>query len=449
MAHHRVAVRGPHGLGKSCLASWVVLWAVLTEDDCKVPTTASAWRQLTKFLWPEVHKWAARLRWDIIGRPPFNYRELLSMSIKRGDTCEAFASASDRPEAIEGAHARRVVYIYDEAKAIADETFDATEGAFSGAGADTDREAYALAISTPGEPRGRFYEIHTRKPGYEDWNVRHVTIEEAIAANRISVDWVQQRARQWGENSAVYQNRVLGEFATSDESSIIPLAWVEAAIERWKVWADEGFPGQFTGVGIDVGGGEEGSDKTVFALCYDYTKIKELRRYPCVDPMTSTMEVVGHAAGLIRRTRATAMVDAIGIGAGVYHRLVEQDLPAKAFVASHGTKYTDQSGELGFTNWRAAAWWITREMLEPGSSLNICLPDDDELIGDLTAPKLKRITSGSKLQVEGKDEIHKRLGRSTDSGDAVVQILVGPYLCKESDEHSEVIYQPTPIGVQW
>ena len=54
--HKRVCVRAPHGAGKSCLMSWVILWFALTrdalEDDWKIPTTASAWRQLTKFLWP-------------------------------------------------------------------------------------------------------------------------------------------------------------------------------------------------------------------------------------------------------------------------------------------------------------------------------------------------------------------------------------------------------------
>ena len=64
------------------------------------------------------------------------------------------------------------------------DTFDAAEGAFSSVGADLDGVGYALAISTPGEPNGRFYDIHARKPGYEDWWVRHVTLAEAIAAGR-------------------------------------------------------------------------------------------------------------------------------------------------------------------------------------------------------------------------------------------------------------------------
>src|SRR4030042_3425555 len=59
--YSRVAVRSPHGAGKTTLASVMVHHSVLTaEEDCKVPTTASAWRQLEKYLWPEIRK-SARL----------------------------------------------------------------------------------------------------------------------------------------------------------------------------------------------------------------------------------------------------------------------------------------------------------------------------------------------------------------------------------------------------
>lgn len=95
---------------------------------------------------------------------------------------------------------------------------------------------------------GRFYDIHSRKPGYEDWTVRHVTLGEAIKAGRISPDWAEQRKRQWGEDSAIYQNRVLGEFAASDEDAVVPLAWVEAAVERWHAWNDA-VRGRASGVG--------------------------------------------------------------------------------------------------------------------------------------------------------------------------------------------------------
>jgi len=406
----RLALRGPHSLGKTALAAWIVVWFALTREamgvDWKAATTASVWRQLSLYLWPEIHKWTRRLKWDMIGRPPFREKQELldlSLSLEHG---EAFAVASDRADSIEGAHASHLLYVFDEAKAIPPATWDAAEGALASG------DCYALAISTPGEPQGRFYEIHQRKPGYDDWSTRHVTLAECIAAGRVSPEWAEQRARQWGESSAVYQNRALGEFASSDEDGVIPLAWVEAANERWRALEGAGEWGDFTCVGVDVG---RGGDATVLALRHGEA-IRELRPYAVAD----TMAVTGHVAGILQAHGGEAVVDVIGVGAGVVDRLKEQGKAVRAFNASEHTDAKDRSGELGFVNKRSAAWWRLRELLDPANGHEIALPPDDLLTGDLTAPHWRDMSAG-KIAVEGKEEIRKRLGRSTDSGDAVVQ----------------------------
>jgi hypothetical protein len=424
----RVSIRGPHGLGKTALASWVILWFALTREglDWKVPTTASSWRQLSQFLWPEVHKWARKLRWDKLGRRPFNTRqELMQLNLKL-KTGQAFAAASDIPELIEGAHADRLLYLYDESKAISAETFNASEGAFSGAGKDTVAEAYALAISTPGEPNGRFWEIQTRKPGYEDWHVIHVSLEDTIKAGRISREWAEQRAKQWGVNSSVYQNRVLGEFASADDLGVIPLTWIEQAQDRWKDRFDpdhrakkgltdtELLP-EFTCSACDPA--RAGEDRTTIAVRFGHI-IREIRDFEQAD----TMETVGRLGGIHRAfggETGYTVVDVVGIGGPMVDRLIEQGLDVFPFNAAGKTEQVDITGELGFTNQRSAAWWTLRELLDPVNGFNIELPESDMLVGDLTAPHW-RITSGSRIQVESKDDLKRRIGRSTDFGDAIV-----------------------------
>ena len=95
----RQAVRGPRDLGKTANMAWLInMFGLLYDgEDWKVPTTASHWRQLEKFLWPEVHKWAGKIKWDIVGRDPYDDRnELLTLSLKL-NTGAAFAMASDNP----------------------------------------------------------------------------------------------------------------------------------------------------------------------------------------------------------------------------------------------------------------------------------------------------------------------------------------------------------------
>lgn len=415
----KVSARGPHGLGKTAIAALIVIWFALTRDvagiDWKAATTAGAWRQLEHYLWPEIHKWSRRVRWDRVGRRlPKEHSELLALNLKlsRG---AAFAVASNDPALIEGVHADHVLYVFDESKAITAAVFDAAEGAFAAADAQPGLEAYAVAFSTPGEPAGRFYEIHQRKAGLEDWWVRHVTLTEAVAARRVSQAWADQRARQWGEGSALYANRVLGEFHVADEDGVIPLAWIEAAVDRWRDWRKAGSTlDALVAVGVDVA--RSGSDQTVMAPRHGDV-IPELRYTSHED----TMATAGRAEGMLTAAGCgTAVVDVIGIGAGVVDKLRENGLTVVAFNASQGTDRRDRSGELGFTNVRSAAWWNLRELLDPAYGATLALPDDDLLIGDLTAPHW-RVLSGGKIQVESKDEIRKRLGRSTDSADAVIQ----------------------------
>lgn len=416
----RVAQRGPHGLGKTAVAAIAVHWFALGSDlagiDWKVVTTAGVARQLEKYLWPEIHLWGRRLRWDLLGRGPYRPKhELLDMSLTLAHG-EAFAASSDNASLIEGAHASRILYIFDEAKAITVDTFDAAEGAFSVG------DAYALASSTPGAPAGRFYDIHRRLPGYEDWWTRHVTRGEVIEAGRMSPAWADQRRRQWGETSAIYQNRVEGEFAASEEDSVIPLAWIEEAVERWKAWDEAGRPepaGRRV-IGCDVA--EKGEDQTVHATRTGNV-VQDIERHRGQDPMVTA----GQVAAKLRYPKAVAVVDAIGLGSGVVARLREQRLSVIAYSASGKSTSRDYTGEFGFVNQRAEQWWRMRERLDPAQHSDVCLPPDDELIGDLTAPRWT-VTSGGKIQIEAKDDITKRIGRSTDVGDAVIHSFVAnPY----------------------
>lgn len=417
-ARHRAAVRGPHGLGKTTTNALVILWFATTRDQAgvewKIATTAGAWRQLEKYLWPEVHKWAKRLRPDMIGRGRFSRTELLSLNLKLNHG-QAFAVASDDPQLIEGVHADEVLYIFDESKAIPAGVFDAAEGAFSGDGASESQAAYALAVSTPGAPSGRFYEIHSRKKGLEDWWTKHVTLQDTIDAKRNSQKWADDRKEQWGEASSVYQNRVLGEFYSDDESGLVPLSWAEAAVTRWLEWKDAGFPeleGART-IGVDVA--RSGEDKTVLAP-RDGRGLRELIRYSKQDTMVTTGIVKGK---LDVDPLREAIVDVIGVGGGVVDRLREQKLNVIAFNASESTDKKDRTGELGFNNVRSAAWWNIRELLDPAYGANIMLPDEPKLLGDLCTPTWT-VQSGGKIKVESKDEIKKRIGRSPDDGDAVV-----------------------------
>ena len=407
--HHRISVRGPHGLGKTALMALLFWWFALTRDglDWKIATTASAWRQLTKFLWPEIHKWARYINWGMIGRSvPSKLTELHVQNLKLS-TGEGFAMASNDETLIEGAHADHLLYLFDESKSIIPAIFHAVEGAFS----TTAEDMYWFVFSTPGDVSGEFYEIHQKRR--TGWWTRHVTLEETIDAGAVSADWAAARKHDWGDTSSIYQNRVEGQFAEASEDAIIPLSWVEAAVERWKEFMDDPaheLPAQ-SHIGVDVA--RYGDDKSVIAPRRGRL-VMTLKKYGKLD----TMEFTGHVTTVLREG-GQAMVDVIGVGAGVFDRLREQKLSVGAFNAANSTSVKDRSGKLEFLNKRAAAWWNMRELLDPDNNEYLMLPDDDDLIGDLTAPKWTT-TSNGKIKVEAKEDIKTRISHSPDCGDAVV-----------------------------
>lgn len=432
-----ITVPGPHTFltdfveHNTTTSSIAILWFISTRDECKIPTTASAWRQLIEFLWPEIHKWALRGEWWRIGEQIRPGKELLAQRLVLGPNRFAFAIASNDEAKIEGVHSDSVLYLFDEAKTIPPAIWDAAEGAMSIG------DAYALACSTPGESTGRFYDIMNKKPGFEDWHVVHVKMDDVIAAGRMSKDWAEARARAWGEQSVMYRRRVRGEFAEDSGDTLIMLSQVEAAQERWRdiqfqiatligtgVDAQEALEqviGPMTHLGVDPA--RLGNDKTGWAHRHGSTILKIGRT-----DKEDTMETAGRAFAFLQGNTAVAHIDVNGLGAGVYDRLKElweegklrtpkgKVPPLIPINVSNGTRQTDRTKQHSFSRLRDFLWWNVRELLENNE---IALPPDDEMARDLVSPSWT-ITSSGKILIESKDDIRKKLGRSPDVGDAVI-----------------------------
>lgn len=392
----RVSLRGPHGLGKTALAAWAILWFSCTRpEDTKIPTTASAWRQLEKFLWPEIHKWYRCCDWDewqsIGGIKPY----MFTLKLKVGEACEAFALASDNEALIEGAHGTNLLYVFDESKAVPDKTWDAAEGAFATG------DAYWLAISTPGDISGRFYNIHRKAPGLKEWWTRHIKLEEAVEAGRISQEWAEARKLQWGEDSPVYQARVLGEFPRQAENALISLRWLEDARlrELEPVEEDE----QIAGLDIADTGSD---DSSLFIRQGPVVLIGEW--WHGHELMATT--------GKAKSTGLHVNADSIGVGAGVCSRLRELEHPVSSINVAEKARDSEH-----FLNKRAELYWGLRERFRDGDIdlSRVSQQIYDRLSGELTAIKFT-YTSAGKIKIEAKADMKKRLGHSPDLADGLM-----------------------------
>lgn len=190
----------------------------------------------------------------------------------------------------------------------------------------------------------------------------------------------------------------------------IPTEWIDAAIERGKNNTRPDLV--LRAVGVDPSRG--GADDTVIAKLYgNWFDVIRHAGKNVLDGATGA-----HLVTNAMEANAPIAVDVISYGASVYDHLNELKgidvTPVNVGVSSEAV---DLSGRYTFFNLRSQLWWQFREALDPASGSNIALPNDSQLRTDLRAPKYQ-ITSG-KIKVESKEDVRKRIGRSTDAADAV------------------------------
>jgi hypothetical protein len=128
--------------------------------------------------------------------------------------------------------------------------------------------------------------------------------------------------------------------------------------------------------------------------------------------------------------RTTVNVDVIGVGGSVVDCCKQIGIPAIALNGSEsavdekGKPELDHSGKLGFTNRRSMWIWRFREALDPDYGSQVALPPDPKLKADLCAMRWR--LSGWKIQIESKDEVKSRIGRSPDRGEGIIYASIPP-----------------------
>lgn len=196
-----------------------------------------------------------------------------------------------------------------------------------------------------------------------------------------------------------------------DEWQVIPSDWVQAAMDRWT---PQGRLSLMDAIGVDVSRG--GRDESVISRRHN-NWFDELICIPGVE-VPDGPTLAGRIVQ-VRRNAAPVQVDAIGVGTSVVDWLRENSIQVAALTGSEGSSTRDRTGTFKFANKRAQWYWEMREVLDPMSGNDICLPPDNQLKADLCAPTYD-LKNQNVIQVEGKKHIIKRLGRSTDRGDTVV-----------------------------
>lgn len=221
--------------------------------------------------------------------------------------------------------------------------------------------------------------------------------------------------RQLDAMQEPYRSLLMGGFRTAfkdDENQVIPTAWITEAQARWTPNHPIGVPQ--CAIGVD---GAREHDKSVLAARYDgwYAPLVAVPGRETPSGLELAALIIRH-----RRDKSVAVIDVIeSVGAQAYAHL-RDDIECKPFRGNDPSSKRTKEKQLGFFNRRSEVYWRFREALDPSQDGGspIMLPDDPELVADLTAPTWELSNRG--IKVEPKEDIVERLGRSPDKGDAVV-----------------------------
>lgn len=216
------------------------------------------------------------------------------------------------------------------------------------------------------------------------------------------------------ELRAAYRDGNFGTSLQDDAFQAIPTSWVREAQNRWTKAPPVGVP--MCAIGVDIAQG--GKDQTVLAIRHDgwYNTLVSVPGEETPDGKTVSGLVVKH-----RRDGARVVVDiGGGWGGDAYAHLRENGIDAVSYMGVKSSSKRTVDKQVKFFNVRAEAYWRFREALDPsqpqGSS--IMLPQDATMVADLCAPTYEIGSNG--IKIESKEHVCRRLGRSTDKGDAVV-----------------------------
>jgi len=400
----QIAVASGHGIGKSALVSWLILWALATCEDARGIVTANTEPQLRTKTWPEIAKWfrlCVCSHWFSC-----QATAIFSADPKHEKTwrVDAIPWNERAPEAFAGLHnkGKRILVIFDEASAIPDIIWETVEGALT----DERTEILWAAFGNPTRNSGRFRECFGRMA--HRWHTLQIDSRTVAGTNDAQIaTWIED----YGEDSDFVRVRVRGLFPRAGSMQFIPSDLVDAAAKR-EASASIYDP---LIMGVDVA--RFGDDESVisFRRGRDARTIKPIHLRG-----VDTMALAGRVVQEARERQADAVfIDETGVGGGVVDRCRQLGLLVIG-VNNGGKSDLPVAGEL-VANKGAECWARGRQWLKSGGAI-----EDDPALKQQLEGREYGFNAHNEIVLERKGDMKKRGLASPDRADSLMLTFAYP-----------------------
>lgn len=396
----QMAIASGHGIGKSALVAWIILWALSTFEDTKGIITANTEAQLKGKTWAELAKWYPR----IINRHWFVFTATAIYSAfpdhEKTWRMDMVNWNENNTEAFAGLHneGKRILVIFDEASAIADKIWEVTEGVLT----DADTEIIWLCFGNPTRNTGRFKDCFGKLK--HRWYNEQIDSRDVEGTNKDQINkWVED----YGVDSDFVKVRVRGIFPSASLKQFISTDDVDKAFgkhlhEQAYSWApkiltlDNSWEGDDEGViGIRQG--------LAFRILLTYAK------------NDNDVEIANVLARFEDEEKADAVFIDAGYGTGVAS--VGKSLGRNWRLVWFGEKSSDPA----YLNKRSEMYGLTKQWLKEGGAI----PKDPVLYQDLIGPETVSRVDG-KIQLEAKKDMKARGLPSPGRADALALSFAFP-----------------------
>ena len=397
-APRRISVASGHGIGKSSVLSWLLLWYLFCYKDAQVGCTAPTTDQMYDVLWKEVSKWIYLMPKFVQEKYEWSTTHVRIKERPETWFARAKTARKEAPEAFAGLHGDFVMLMADEASGVEDIIYRTAEGSL------TDKNTLVILTSNPTRLIGYFYDTHHKDK--ENWQTFSFSSKDSPL---VDTEYNERIVKQHGVDSDEFRIRVLGQFPKEDavdDKGFVPLLTKEdlhfvADTQQLRT----------PRLGVDPSG--EGSDITAF-VARDQFRAKIMASEKVSNPKSITQKTIS-LADLLQVSDEHITIDNFGNGANVSQECAFANIRVNAVNVGDRADDPDR-----FVNKRAEAYFRMRDWLRSGGELA-----QDERWQELLMIRYKRNMSG-KIQIMSKEEMRKAGFHSPDFADALMLTFCVP-----------------------
>lgn len=392
----RLAVASGHGIGKSTLVAWLVLWIMSTRPHCQGVVTANSAVQLESKSWASVQKWAKLCltsHWFTVSGS-----RIAQVDHPKSWFCTPQTCREERSESFAGQHAANSTsfVIADEASAVPDKIFEVAEGSL------TDGESHIYLFGNPTRNTGKLYRACWGSER-DRWIHRSIDSRTSSLTNK---DLINEWIEQYGIDSDFVKVRVLGLPPSASELQFIGSELIARAQQNTpQALEDEPLI-----AGFDASGGGAAWNVIRFRRGNDAVSVKPIR---LTGEQGTRQVMIALIADLLSETDPKKRIAMMFVDSAFGSPIVER-LHTLGHRNVMEVNFGEQSADVHHLNARSNMWFKMRDWLGTGA----IDPNDDKLAMDLSGPGY-HINKSNKLVLESKQDMQKRGVASPDDGDAL------------------------------